>query len=199
MPKKKKDYYSTCEAAKLLNVAVSTIQLWTDNGLLRAWTTVGGHRRIDKNAVVKMLSEQQTISGKKQHETKISIVVVEDNEQEQMLYEQQFENWQLNANVYISKDSYAGLINIGKILPNIIITDLMMPNMNGFEMIKAIKENSDLQGCMIIVVSALTKDEIKIRGGLPSDVLVFSKPMPFNELKTLISKQVDSNVALSEA
>lgn len=41
---KQKDYLSTRDAAELLNLAVSTIQLWTDNGLLRAWTTAGGHR-----------------------------------------------------------------------------------------------------------------------------------------------------------
>lgn len=43
MTKKAKDYLSTRETAEILNVAVSTIQLWMDNGLLDGWTTVGGH------------------------------------------------------------------------------------------------------------------------------------------------------------
>ena len=42
---KQKDYFSSREAAEILHVAVSTIQLWTNNGLLRAWKTVGGQQR----------------------------------------------------------------------------------------------------------------------------------------------------------
>ena len=194
MADKQKDYLSTRQAAELLNVAVSTIQLWSDNGLLRAWTTVGGHRRIDKTSVSEMLSQQKNIFTKKPGKQTLSIVVVEDNEQERILYKEQFKMWQMNANFYISKDGYAGLINIGKTLPDIIITDLMMPNMNGFEMIRAIKENPDLNHCLIIVVSALTDDEIKIRGGLPQDVLVIRKPIPFNELEYLVRKKIELHV-----
>lgn len=160
---------------------------WLDNG--------GRTRRITKSSVEKMLSQRQDSSDDNMPGENISIVVVEDNEQEQKLYTQQFDNWNMNVNVYMAKDGYAGLIYIGKTSPAIIITDLMMPDMNGFEMIKAIKENPDLEHCRIIAVSALTKDEIRTRGGLPPDVVVFSKPMPFNELENIIRNQVNSNVA----
>lgn len=195
MSNKEKTYFSTREVAELLNVAVSTIQSWTDNGLLRAWTTVGGHRRIEKTSVENILQQQQRVSNRSSHDKLFSIVIVEDNVQEVMLYEQQFELWGLDVNIYTCKDGYSGLLNIGRISPNIVITDLLMPNMNGFEMIKAIKENSSLKDSLIIAVSALTDDEIRIRGGLPSEVIVFSKPLPFDELELLIRKKVDAYVA----
>ena len=195
MINKEKDYFSTRDAADLLNVAVSTIQLWMDNGLLSGWSTAGGHRRIEKKSVEKMLNQRDRNSGGSTHDHPVSIVVVEDNEQEQMLYDKQFKNWNMGVNVCIAKNGYSGLINIGKTSPKIIITDLMMAGMNGFEMIKAIKTNPDLDDCQIIVLSALTNDEIKTRGGLPADVLVFNKPMPFNELEIIIRNQMNSNVA----
>lgn len=195
MTNKEKDYLSTREAAELLNVAVSTIQLWMDNGPLTGWTTAGGHRRIAKNSVENMLNQRHNNSSANINENELSIVVVEDNKQEQMLYEQQFEIWDMKVNVSISNDGYSGLLNIGKLSPVIIITDLMMPDMNGFEMIKAIKLNYDLKHCQVIAVSALTKDEIHIRGGLPDDVIVFSKPMPFDELEVIIRSLLRVNVA----
>lgn len=192
---KQKNYLSTREAAELLNVAVSTIQLWTDNGMLHAWTTVGGHRRIEKKSVHQMLIQQNTPPNKNNSRQPLSIVVVEDNEQQQEIYKQNFELCQLNAKICIAKDGYAGLINIGQTLPDIIITDLMMPNMNGFELIKSIKENINLKNCIIIVVSALTSDEINERGGLPSDVVIFSKPLQFNEIEKIIRNKSELDVA----
>ena len=75
MTNKQKDYLTTREAAALLNVAVSTIQLWTNDGLPEAWTTVGGHRRIRKSSVENMLSNKK--AG--------SILIVEDDERERFV------------------------------------------------------------------------------------------------------------------
>ena len=187
---KTKDFYSTREAAEKLNVAISTIQSWSDSGVLKAWATAGGHRRISVDSVEDILEQQNLVSNKNDKKDEVSITIVEDNEQEQSIYKQQFEIWNIEANVTITKDGYEGLINIGKTSPKIIITDLMMPNMDGFELVKAVKNNADLKNSVVIVASALTNDEIRIRGGLPPDVIVFSKPLPFNELELLIRKQL---------
>lgn len=195
MSMKTKDYLSTREAAEILGVAVSTIQLWTNDGLLKAWTTAGGHRRIAKSSVENMLKQKKAIIEQKTNDHPISIVIVEDNEQEIILYEQQFALWDINADVHIFKDGYAGLMNIGRVLPDIIISDLMMPNMNGFEMLKAINKTPELQNCKLVVVSALSDDEIKNRGGLPDNVIAFRKPLSFHKLEDLVREAVRSHVA----
>ena len=200
MQAKTKDYFTTREAAKLLGVAVSTIQMWTNSGLLKAWTTAGGHRRIAKKSVEGILKQQATIHENENlartvtslSDNPVSIVVVEDNEQEIILYKKKFELWNMDATVHICNDGYEGLMIIGKLSPDIIISDLMMPNMDGFEMLRAIRKKPELEHCKLIAVSALTEDEIKHRGGLPEDVIAFRKPLPFNELKKLIQKSVVS-------
>ncbi len=181
---KAKEYLTSREAAKLLDVAVSTIQQWTNNGLLHSWKTVGGHRRITKSSIEKMLGNKNKTGAKT-----ISIVVVEDNPQDQKLYKEHFELWDFDIELSMANDGYAGLIRIGKVTPDIIITDLMMPNMNGFEMIKAIKENQELSNSFLIVVSALTKDEIKKQGGITEDVMVLEKPVSFSKLESLVNKK----------
>ena len=194
MSDKQKDYLSTREAADLLGVAVSTVQLWTNNGLLRAWTTGGGHRRIARTSVEEILQQQRAISDSVP-ESQMSVVVVEDSEQQLRLYKKQFQVWQMNANVVTAKDGYEGLVKIGQTLPDIIITDLKMPNMDGFQMIRALKEMSELAHCLIIVVSGLDDAEIQARGGLPDGVHVYTKPIPFEHLEQLIRQKVHSRAA----
>ena len=49
---------TTREAAALLGIAVSTTQLWIDNGTLAAWKTPGGHRRVRLSEVSALLRER---------------------------------------------------------------------------------------------------------------------------------------------
>jgi excisionase family DNA binding protein len=186
MSEKLKDYFTSREAAERLGVAVSTIQLWTNNGLLRAWTTGGGHRRITRSSIETMLSQQQTDSGELKTEQQLTVVVVEDDEQQLRLYKKLFHGWNMNINVITAKDGYEGLIKIGCALPDVIITDLMMPNMSGFQMVRALKEMPELKHSLIIVVTGLEQNEIKIRGGLPEDIQIFTKPFSVEGLKSLL-------------
>lgn len=45
------DTYTTREVARLLGMAVRSVQLMVDRGELQAWKTPGGHRRIDRASV----------------------------------------------------------------------------------------------------------------------------------------------------
>ena len=40
------DHYTTLEVAKMLGMAVRSVQLMVDRNELEAWKTPGGHRRI---------------------------------------------------------------------------------------------------------------------------------------------------------
>lgn len=190
-----KDYFTSREAAELLGVAVSTVQLWTNNGLLRAWTTAGGHRRIARNSVKEILADRRKATNDHNRDQQLSVVIVQDNARQLRLHKKQFETLDLNAQVVAVKDGYEGLIKIGRILPDVIITDLMVPNINGFEMVRTLAEHSDLKQTLIIVVCALTKDEIAQNGGLPEGVSLFTKPFPAKDVENLIRQKVQEKVA----
>ena len=73
-------------------------------------------------------------------------------------------------------------MHVGQRQPDILIADLMMPGMDGFEMIRRLRANSDLARMDIIVVSAIDREEV-IKRGLPTDITIFGKPIPFHEIK----------------
>ena len=49
-------FCTTREAAELLNVSLRTAQLWVEKGLLEAWKTSGGHRRISRQSIESLLA-----------------------------------------------------------------------------------------------------------------------------------------------
>jgi excisionase family DNA binding protein len=62
MPNSKDSVLTTRATAQLLGVAVSTAQLWIENGAIPSWKTPGGHRRVRLSAV-KRLIEQRGVDG----------------------------------------------------------------------------------------------------------------------------------------
>ena len=49
------DTCTTREAARRLGVSLRTVQLWTESGVLDAWKTPGGHRRVLNSAVDRLI------------------------------------------------------------------------------------------------------------------------------------------------
>ncbi len=53
------DDYSTIEVARLLGMAVRSVQMMVDRGELEAWKTPGGHRRIARSSVERWWASRQ--------------------------------------------------------------------------------------------------------------------------------------------
>lgn len=187
------NFMTTREAATLLGVSLRTIQLWVESGVLNAWKTAGGHRRIPRNAIDRLLDRQQSEVGKNPSIKPLKILVVEDEPELLDVYQVHINSWGLNCQVFTAKDGTEGLLQIGEHHPDLIISDLLMPDMDGFHMIRTLKTRQETKRIQIVVVTVLNREEIEEQGGLPGDVLVLQKPIPFEVLKGLVMGRVSSN------
>ena len=177
------EYLSTRQAALRLGVSLGTVQNMVESGALEAWKTAGGHRRIPVASVDALLARRRNLTPSA-HETsgQLDILITEDDPTLQSLYQMTFEGWELPIKVRVVADGFDGLLQVGQRTPDILIADLMMPGMDGFEMIRRLRANPALSRMDIIVVSAIDRVEI-LKRGVPSDVIIFGKPIPFHELK----------------
>lgn len=190
MSKHDPELCSTREAAALLGVSLRTAQLWVESGVLRAWKTAGGHRRILKSSVNALLQDRKHALEGTVRAGQFKLLIVEDDADLMKLYRLHVEAWGLPIDLIGASNGFEGLIRIGEAKPNLVITDLSMPGMDGFRMIRSLYANPDFKNMDIVVVTALGKDEIADRGGLPEGIQVFTKPAPFSTLEQLVREKV---------
>jgi excisionase family DNA binding protein len=191
------DVLSTREAAERLGVALRTVQLWVESGVLPAWKTAGGHRRISRAAVEKLIEERrQALEGgpATAGNGRLRVLLVEDQPEQRRLMQLVIESWELPLDLTSADDGYEALLNMGRECPDMLITDLDMPGMDGFRMVGALRAQGHAYADMeIVVVTALSPLEIQRRGGLPPGMRLFFKPVPFDELEQVVRDRLEGD------
>jgi YesN/AraC family two-component response regulator len=78
-------------------------------------------------------------------------------------------------------------------LPDCIISDVMMPEMDGFELLEKVKSDSQLSRVPFIILSALAGHEDKLRGLRMGVDDYLAKPFDLDELKLRLDKLISRN------
>ncbi len=84
------------------------------------------------------------------------ILIVDDEPNIVMSLEYTFKK--NNFEVFIARDGQEALDILQKQLPDVIILDIMMPLVDGFETLEQIKKNEKLQHCKVMFLSAKNKE-----------------------------------------
>ncbi len=180
-----KNFCTTREAADLLGMSVGTVQLWVESGMLQAWKTTGGHRRVLRDSVDALLQRRAPAPLAPIAPIEASplrVLVVEDDVHLLRLYQAHLAAWPMRPEVKFIDNAIAALMEIGKRRPDLLITDLNMAGMDGFSMLRVLRQTPEMLLCKIVAVSGLDALEIEQRGGVPSGVEVLPKPIPFQRL-----------------
>lgn len=181
---------STRDAADRLGVSLRTVQLWAEAGVLRAWKTPGGHRRILNSSVDELLQRRGGELARRAPDGHYQVLVVEDEPDFRRLFELHLRSWELPLELQSVPSGFDALVRIGASRPDLLITDLRMPGIDGFEMLRALKSSGAISELEVIVVTALTDHTINERGGLPEGVTVLHKPLRFAQLRLHLDERV---------
>ena len=198
-------FCTTREAAEKLHVSLRTVQLWVEAGVLQAWKTDGGHRRVPLSSVQALIKERMGDSAGKSPvqdngavgDGQFTVVVLEDDADMLRLYRLTMSGWNLPVRFVFVSSVYEALVEIGRNTPDLLITDLRFSGVDGFEIIKVLRADPQLGSLNIIAVSGMQPEEIEARGGLPPEVTLFGKPVSFELLQGYV-KACLSHRALAE-
>ncbi len=189
------NYCGTSYAAKLLGLSVATVQALVEKGEIEAWKTLGGHRRIAIQSINAYLvkNSPQLARADTDPKSRLRVLLVEDDAATRELYQVNFDSWELPVDCTWMPSAIEALMDIASMRPDLLITDLSMPGVDGIEMLKALKRNQQLADMQIVVISGLPAPAIEARGGLPLHAHLLQKPVNFDWLQGYVTALVTVN------
>jgi len=156
---------TTGKAARICGVGLNTIKSWIRSGHIRAIQLPSGHWRIpvvelDRFRVHAGLSaDAENAAPVLNHASGLPrVLVVDDDVNMHAFVEDACALGGLDAEFVFSSDGYAGLIEIGRFKPDLLVLDIMMPQINGLEVIQRIKQDTTLALTMPVLVVTGAQD-----------------------------------------
>lgn len=176
-------YCGTSYAAKLLGISVGTVQGLVEKNDLKAWKTQGGHRRISLQSIREYQRRHNLMPASlMQGEDRLRVLVVEDDENTRLMLQANFDRWGLPLDAVMYASAMEALLDMPSLQPQVLLTDLRMPNVDGFEFLKTLSSHTLFSNLAVVVMTGMTADEVRAKGGLPDGVQLLHKPIDMDWL-----------------
>lgn len=92
------------------------------------------------------------------------IAIVDDEVHIRALLEQTLEDLEEAPEILLACNGAEGLALIERERPHIVFLDVMMPLMNGYDVCAAVRQNPDLAGTTIVMLTAKGQESDRVRG-----------------------------------
>ncbi len=177
------------QASKYCNLPMETIMNWIDAGRLRILKTEGGHRLLTKDDLDKLLREMGfPLPEEIKTEGRKKILVVDDDKIIVETLVQALEEDEYGYDLISAADGFEAELQVTHFKPDLIILDIMMPDINGYEVCRKIKSNPAVKEIKIIVLSAYLNEEAFEQMKSYGADACFSKPLPLAQLRREVAK-----------
>lgn len=178
------------EVGVLLQLNASTVVKWVNDGILPAYRTAGGHRRIRSADLLVFLKEQGMFIPKQLRGAgPRKVFMVDDDKAYLQSMQRGMRNHKDKVDLTIIDNGIEALLRLGSERPDALVLDVNMPNLDGIEVLKRVKENETTKAIEVIVISGNVNDELEKKLlGLGARA-VFKKPVAPAELAEMVTTE----------
>jgi excisionase family DNA binding protein len=154
-PANEPDWLTLGQAAKYLGVAQSTIRKWSDVGRVPAFYTPGGHRRYRRRDLDTFL--ERSGPGGASDRAGPLVLIVDDDERirEYVRVNLEMEGYTVRE----AGSAEEGLAELDQQSPDLILLDVMMPQVDGWEMLRRVQERHGVGAIPVIMFSGQTEGQ----------------------------------------
>jgi excisionase family DNA binding protein len=183
------DIFTVFQASRYCGVSPRTIINWIEAGHIEAYRTVGGHRRIQKTNLEAFMRKQGIPIPEEQiMPERKRILIVDDDPIIVETLVQALEEDEHDYEIISAADGFEAGIQVNHFKPHLLILDIMMPDIKGYEVCKRIKSDEATKATKIVVLSAYLDEEKFNRMKEYGADVCFSKPLPLPQLKEEVAR-----------
>lgn len=156
---------SSHQASQLLQVSPSTVVGWINQGRLDAFRTPGGHRRIRVGDLRRFVEQSAMpvpplLRQRPEHQR---IFVVDDEPAVIRSIQRAFDKHGGPYEVEGCTDGVEALVHIGADVPDLVLLDIYMEGIDGFEVCRRLRRIPQLDGTRIVAMTAHPSEEARAR------------------------------------
>lgn len=156
---------SSHQASQLVGVSPSTIVDWINRGRLPAFRTPGGHRRIKVGDLRRFLASTRMPlpPALRERPTTKRVFVVDDEPAVIRAIQRELDKHGGPYEVDGCTSGVEALVRIGAVQPDLVLLDIYMEGLDGFEVCRRLRGIPELERLLIVAITAQPTDEARKR------------------------------------
>jgi excisionase family DNA binding protein len=176
------DWLTLGQAARYLGVAQSTIRKWSDQGRLPAFYTPGGHRRYRQRDLDAFVAGSASGTPSVRSRPAPLVLIVDDDPR---IREFVRVNLEMDGfSVREAGNADEGLAALEAEPPDLILLDVMMPQVDGWEMLQRVRERHGVDSIQVIMFSGQVDEDARDQAEAGGAQAFVGKPFNPQELVT---------------
>ncbi len=188
--------FSSFQIGKMLNVSRQAVNQWIDKGYIKSYRTPGGHRRVKRDDLINFLKTRNIpipeslevgAVGEPSPSAPLHIMLLDADQDFLASLEQAIRGELPSTQISRFQDGYDALVAVGAHSPDLLVLDLDLPNIDGLEVCRRLKDNPLTSALPIIVLSRDPGSLGNRLSGFKVDQ-VMDKSTPLPELATGIAR-----------
>ena len=120
----------------------------------------------------------------------ITVLIIDDDEDDRFFMKQAFQADAPSTHLYLAADGQQALdlLSSTQPLPDVILLDLNMPGLNGFDVLQHLKQSSSCQSIPVIVLTTSTSEADQQRAQQLGAAEFITKPTTYDGLSAIAQR-----------
>lgn len=178
------------EVGGLIQVNPTSVNKWVEEGLIPAFRTPGGHRRIKAADLLSFLdAHKMPVPREMEALARRRVLLVDDDAKSLKALERTLKKFQQRVQLLTVTNGIDALVQVGAFKPHLVVLDIFMPEIDGLEVCRRLKANPETQGVVVVMTSAQLKPELIRKGQEAGAAHVLPKPLDVNALLNVLGVQ----------
>jgi excisionase family DNA binding protein len=186
IPAKRETLFTSHEVGTLLQMDPSSVVKWVNDGLLPAYRTPGGHRRIRQSDLLAFLRSHGMYVPPELNAGVVRVLVVDDDSALLSALQRSVKSHKDQLEVTTATSGIDALVKVGTMRPDALVIDVHMPDVNGFDVLEQLKSNPDTKSIEVVMMSGKTTAELEKKARSLGAIALLAKPVTATNLVDLL-------------